>query len=258
MNGRCSMTAPFQALLQRCVSLDLEVDPATATIFAFAAVRDDARSPILTKKRDDLMAALDRLEAELAEVEHLIGHNIIRHDLPHVVAVRPRLAGIIRSPIDTLWLNPLAFPRNPYHHLVKHYHDGRLQAGHVNDPEMDARLVFQVLRNQLAALTQQHADQPDAVAAFHFLTTRMEDTGGFDAVFQEVRGAPAPDPHMASKAISLLLRGRACERRVEQTLNRLSSPQLGWPIAYALSWILVAGGDWSRRPGCGRSSARLH
>ena len=243
LNGRCSMTAPFQALLQRCVSLDLEVDPATATIFAFAAVRDDARSPILTKKRDDLMAALDRLEAELAEVEHLIGHNIIRHDLPHVVAVRPRLAGIIRSPIDTLWLNPLAFPRNPYHHLVKHYHDGRLQAGHVNDPEMDARLVFQVLRNQLAALTQQHADQPDAVAAFHFLTTRMEDTGGFDAVFQEVRGAPAPDPHMASKAISLLLRGRACERRVEQTLNRLSSPQLGWPIAYALSWILVAGGD---------------
>jgi ATP-dependent DNA helicase RecQ len=33
------------------------------------------------------------------------------------------------APIDTLWLNPLAFPRNPYHHLVKHYQDGRLQAG---------------------------------------------------------------------------------------------------------------------------------
>jgi ATP-dependent DNA helicase RecQ len=43
------MTAPFQAFLQRCVSLDLEVDPATATIFAFAAVRDDACSPILAK-----------------------------------------------------------------------------------------------------------------------------------------------------------------------------------------------------------------
>jgi len=37
--------------------------------------------------------------------------------------------------------------------------------------------------------------------------------------------------------------GRACERRLEQTLNRLSNPQLGWPMAYALSWILVAGGD---------------
>ena len=236
------MTEPFQPFLQRCVSVDLEVDPATATIFAFAAVRDDARPPILAKKRD-LMAALDRLEAESAEAEHLLGHNIIRHDLPHLVAVRPKLANIFRSPIDTLWLNPLAFPRNPYHHLVKHYHDGRLQAGHVNDPEMDARLVFQVLRNQLAALKQQNADQLDAVAAFHFLTTRMENPGGFDAVFQEVRGAPAPGPLAAREAIYRLMAGRACERRVEQTLNRLSSPQLGWPMAYALSWILVAGGD---------------
>ena len=194
------MTEPFQPFLQRCVSIDLEVDPATATIFAFAAVRDDARPPILAKKRD-LMAALDRLEAESVEAEYLLGHNIIRHDLPHLVTVRPKLANIFRSPIDTLWLNPLAFPRNPYHHLVKHYHDGRLQAGHVNDPEMDARLVFQVLRNQLAALEQQNADQLDAVAAFHFLTTRMENPGGFDAVFQEVRGAPAPGPLAAREAI---------------------------------------------------------
>ena len=75
------MTEPFQPFLQRCVSVDLEVDPATATIFAFAAVRDDARPPILAKKRD-LMAALDRLEAESAEAEHLLGHSIIRTPPP--------------------------------------------------------------------------------------------------------------------------------------------------------------------------------
>ena len=199
--------------------------------------------PRSSAKRRDLATALDLLEAESAGIDHLLGHNIIRHDLPHLVAVRPGLANITRSPIDTLWLNPLAFPRNPYHHLVKHYHDGRLQAGHVNDPEKDARLVFQVLRNQLAALTQQNADEPDAVAAFHFLTTRMENQGGFDAVFQEVRQAPAPSALAAREAISRLLAERACERRAEQTLKRLSSRQLGWPMAYALSWILVAGGD---------------
>lgn len=239
---RCNMSEPFQALLHRCVSIDLEVDPGTATIFALAAVRDDARSPILAKRRD-LPAALDRLDAELADAAHLIGHNIIRHDLPHIAAVRPRLLRISQSPIDTLWLNPLAFPRNPYHHLVKHYHDGRLQAGHINDPEMDARLVFQVLRNQLVALTQQHMDQPEAVAAYHFLTTRRENSGGFDAVFQAVRMAPAPNLPEAREAISNLLKGRACEKCAEQTLSRLSSPQFGWPMAYALSWILVAGGD---------------
>src|SRR5690606_33656671 len=136
-----------------------------------------------------------------------------------------------------------AFPRNPYHHLVKHHHDGRLQAGHINDPELDARLVFQVLRNQLAALTQQCRDEPDAAAVFHFLTTRMENSSGFDAVFQEVRRAVVPNTPAATEAVLRLLKGRACGRRVEQTLGRLSNPNLGWPMAYALSWILVAGGE---------------
>lgn len=116
------------------------------------------------------MIALDRLEAEATEGVHLLGHNILRHDLPHLFAMRPGLANVLRSPIDTLWLNPLAFPRNPYHHLVKHHHDGRLQAGHVNDPELDARLVFQVLRNQLAALTRcfgRFAELPRPILSRH-------------------------------------------------------------------------------------------
>ena len=87
--------------------------------------------------------ALAAVAALCAGAAHLVGHNILRHDLPHLVANRARLAGLGASLIDTLWLNPLAFPRNPYHHLVKHYQDGRLQVGHVNDPEQDARLALQ-------------------------------------------------------------------------------------------------------------------
>ncbi|WP_234710104.1 RecQ family ATP-dependent DNA helicase [Sinorhizobium medicae] len=40
-----------------------------------------------------------------------------------------------------------------------------------------------------------------------------------------------------------LLNGQACALRMRQTLSRLPSPQLGWPMAYALSWVSVAGGD---------------
>ncbi len=187
--------------------------------------------------------ALDRLETASADVDHLIGHNILRHDLPHLAAARPRLAKLTRSPIDTLWLNPLAFPRNPYHHLVKHYHDGRLQAGHVNDPELDARLVFQVLDNQLAALERLNGEEPDAITAYHYLTTRRDNAGGFDAVFRHVRGAEAPTYAAAREAILRLLSNRACGQRIAEVLERLSNPQLGWATAYALSWILVAGGD---------------
>ncbi|WP_306752428.1 RecQ family ATP-dependent DNA helicase [Paracoccus actinidiae] len=187
--------------------------------------------------------ALDRLETASTDVDHLIGHNILRHDLPHLTAARPRFATLTRSLIDTLWLNPLAFPRNPYHHLVKHYHNGRLQAGHVNDPELDARLVFQVLENQLAALERLNGEEPDAVTAYHYLTTRMENAGGFDAMFRHVRGAETPTHAAAREAILRLLSNRACGQRIAEVLARISGPQLGWPTAYALSWILVAGGD---------------
>ncbi len=74
----------------------------------------------------------------IAGVSHSIGHKFLHHEMEHLIAARPRLAQIMQASIDTLWLNPLAFPRNPYHHLVKHYQDVRLAAGHINDPELDA------------------------------------------------------------------------------------------------------------------------
>ncbi|WP_370160560.1 RecQ family ATP-dependent DNA helicase [Limimaricola soesokkakensis] len=230
------------ALLDRCLSIDLEVNPKTAEVFAFAAVRHDGR-PAIRCAAGQLQAGLDRLEAALDGVIHPIGHNILQHDLPHLAALRPRLSRLMQAPIDTLWLNPLAFPRNPYHHLVKHYRDGKLQAGHVNDPELDARLVFQVLTNQLAAFTELNAETPDALTAYHWLCTRRDMAAGFDAVFREVRGAAVPLKDEAFAAIRRLVDGKVCTKRLEQVLGRLATPELGWPMAYALSWISVAGGD---------------
>lgn len=236
------MNSQSHELLLRCISVDLEVNPASAEIFALAAVHADGRSAVVLR-RPPIESELDRLQQSLTGVEHVVGHNILRHDLPHLLAKRPQMAAVFTAPIDTLWLNPLAFPRNPYHHLVKHYHDGRLEAGHINDPELDARLVFDVLDNQLEALGQQHSRQPEALAAYHYLTTRMDGARGFDAVFREVRGSEAPDQVDARLALTRLLRGRCCLHSLKQLLVGLENPQLGWPTAYALSWILVAGGD---------------
>lgn len=233
------MSHDVTSFLSRCISVDLEVDPKSARLFAFAAVRGERA---VVHKGAALEPALDRLEALCDGAAHLVGHNILRHDLPHLVANRARLAVLGVAPIDTLWLNPLAFPRNPYHHLVKHYQDGRLQVGHVNDPEQDARLALQVLADQIAAFTRLGEEAPDAVLAYHHLTTRGEASPGFDALFQALRG-PAPGEAAAHAAICRLLDGRACNHRLEQTLGRLSDPRNGWPMAYALSWISVAGGD---------------
>lgn len=236
------MEIRHEQILSRCLSIDLEVNPSEAKIFAIAAVRHDDR-PALRSAVRPTEQFLDALEAQIGDVAHPIGHNFLSHDLEHLVAARPALARIMTAPIDTLWLNPLAFPRNPYHHLVKHYHDGRLATGHMNDPELDARLVFEVLANQLDALAELGSDNPDALTAYHYLTTRMENAGGFDAVFGYLRGKDCPGFDEASAAVRRMLEGRACVMRIEQTLGRLSSPRNGWPMAYALSWITVAGGD---------------
>jgi len=241
-NSGFQMPQDQSEILSRCLSIDLEVDPKEARIFAFAAVPEDDGAGIVHQKGDP-NAALGKLDLYCAGFAHVIGHNILRHDLPHLMAVSPRLAKLADGAIDTLWLNPLAFPRNPYHHLVKHYHDGRLQTGHINDPEFDARLVFDVLRNQIDAFVSLNTSSPDTMMAYHWLCCRGPGRDGFDRLFSDVRGASIPTEAEAHRAIQTLLKDAACGAQVEAVLERLRDTELGWPMAYALAWISVSGGD---------------
>ena len=234
------MPGKHGTLLDRCIAVDLEVNPGTDRLFAIAAVRAGAEEAVVCQNRGRLDGALDRLEAAIGDLDHMVGHNILDFDIPHLVARRPRLAKLAERAIDTLWLNPLAFPANPYHHLVKHYQDGRLLAGHVSDPELDARLALEVLENQLEAFA---AIEADALMAYHFLATRMETGGGFDAVFRHLRGAAAPVRDDALAAIGRLLERRACALRAQEEMARLKDPRQCWPMAFALGWISVAGGN---------------
>ncbi|MEY8840372.1 DEAD/DEAH box helicase, partial [Cribrihabitans sp. XS_ASV171] len=220
----------------------MEVDPNKASIFAFAAVPEGDAQGIVHRKGDP-KAALEKLDLYCGNFAHVIGHNILRHDLPHLMAVSPRFAQLAEGPIDTLWLNPLAFPRNPYHHLVKHYRDGRLQSGHVNDPVFDARLVFEVLRNQIDAFVSLNTSSPETMMAYHWLCCRGPGSEGFDRLFSYMRGASIPTEAQAHAAIRALLKDAACSAQVETLLGQLGDTGMGWPMAYALAWISVAGGD---------------
>jgi len=227
-------------LIGKCISIDLEVDPKTNRILQFAAVHAGANRSYVYR-RGDLVEALGRLDDLAADADFLVGHNIIHFDMRHLEAAHGSLQ-LLRMPvIDTLWLNPLAFPRNPYHHLVKHYQDGRLQAGHVNDPELDARLVIEVLGNQIAAFAALQRESPRRLEALHWLTTADGAAPGFDAVFVLPRGRPRPTDEEAQLAICALLEDKACVYQIEDVA--FDAERLGWPLAYALSWISVAGGD---------------
>ncbi len=63
--------------------------------------------------------------------EYLCGHNIVEHDYKYLapfLKANPVL-------IDTLYLSPLLFPKNPYHRLVK---DDKIETEELNNPLSDA------------------------------------------------------------------------------------------------------------------------
>lgn len=91
-----SYSEQHRALLKRCLSIDLEVNPKSARVFAFAAVPFD-QNPSIVSKNGRLEASLDQLEQALDGIEHPIGHNFLQHDMAHLVALRPRLARIMQA-----------------------------------------------------------------------------------------------------------------------------------------------------------------
>ena len=154
--------------LSCCLSVDLEVAVRDRRIRAFAGVRGETgRSFLFPGTGNRLPQALAKLDDLATGADFLLGHNLIDFDLPHLRSVNLELKLLDLPAVDTLRLNPLAFPRNPYHHLVKHYQGGQLKRGRINDPELDARLTLEVFDNQLSSLSASSQRPLDGLALAH-------------------------------------------------------------------------------------------
>ena len=245
----------------RCLSLDLEVGVRDRRIHAFAALRPDTGGRLVYRS-GDIAGALKKLDALAEGAAFLLGHNLIAFDLPHLKAATPELRLLGLPAVDTLRLNPLAFPRNPYHHLVKHYQDGQLRRGRRNNPELDARLTLDLFRDQWRVLERVARETPQLVAAWHWLTTADGNRSGFNTFFSSLRGALRPSDAQAREAIRVRLAEVACRTHMQEILA--DPGRHGWALAYALAWLSVAGGNsvmppWVRHafPQAGRLVRRL-
>ncbi|MYE11283.1 MAG: RecQ family ATP-dependent DNA helicase [Gammaproteobacteria bacterium] len=226
----------------RLLSVDLEVGKRSGRIHALAAVHEDG--DVLTRSRikaRELSEALAELDGFARGAGCLVGHNLTDFDIPHLRAAAPDLE-LLRLPVlDTLRLSPLAFPANPYHRLVKHYQDGAIVRGQVNDPRLDADATLELLADERSAFVE--ADR-DLVLAWHWLATIGADSGGYDRLFAEVRGAPRPADDEARTVIASWLEGKACETRRDEAVGEgIAATAGGWPLAYAIAWLSVAGGN---------------
>lgn len=227
-------------LKPKCLSIDLEVGRQSARIHQLGAIRGDTDNA-LSFPPGTLNEALEKLDSLADTAAFLLGHNLVAFDLPHLRAIDPNLRLLEKPVIDTLRLNPLAFPKNPYHHLVKHYQDGQLLGSRLNDPLLDAELTLGVFIDQVRNLEQAQVDRPDMVLAWHWLTTRDQGVSGLNSFFMKIRAQPQPRDEEARAAIARLLSGQSCQLASEQIIGQ--AEQLGWPLAYALAWISVAGGN---------------
>ncbi|KKZ12043.1 MAG: helicase [Candidatus Synechococcus spongiarum SP3] len=220
----------------RCLSLDLEVDQKTRRILAFGAVRSDTGEGCCG---GGSRAELSRLDTLAEGVDALLGHNLIAFDIPHLAAVMPGLRLLQLPLVDTLRLSPLAFPRNPYHHLVKHYQAGGLQRGQINHPELDARIALELFEDECKDLPRA---APELLSAWHWLSTPKPKgvDRALDVLFSWLRGgAPRPATVEGRQAIGQFLQGRACVNRGREAVN--GAPQSGWGLSYVLAWLSVAG-----------------
>ncbi len=224
--------------LTRCISIDLEVNRKSNAIHALAGVRADTGQCVTSSNADrDPQPALAELD-ELAEgAKFVLGHNLIKFDLPRLREEHPSMRLLQLPAIDTLWLSPLAFPQHPYHRLVKHYKEGGLDRQKPNDPELDARLTLKVFSEQQKQLLE---TPPHLLTAWHWLTTNSDETG-FDLLFETLRRSPRPTVGEARDALRQTLSGRSCRQRLRSTTAGLTEHT--WPLAYALAWISVSGGN---------------
>lgn len=237
-------------IVRQCLALDLEVGISDQRIHHLALVRGDDGSSMV-RKRGQLQAAFDACSSFAAGARFLLGHNLIDFDLPYLRAEAGNLPLLDLPLIDTLYLNPLAFPRNPYHHLVKHYPDAHLVRGTVNDPELDCRLSLQLLADQWQALLIQNTRQPQLLLVWHWLCGRQ--APGFDALFCAVRQQTCPSATEAAQALISLLSDITCSTARNRLLEEW--PQQSWPLAYALAWLSVAGDNSVLAPWVGKRFA---
>lgn len=227
--------------ISQCLAIDLEVGRESGELHHFAAVRGDRLELPLTCPRAKLREGLRELDAMAAGAKFVVGHNLIAFDLPRLRAVAPDLALFSLPAIDTLRLSPLAFPRNPYHRLVKHYKEARLLRTTPNDPELDSRLCLELLVDELAAFQALAEDNPALLTAYHWLCGKRSEDAGFAAIFEAVRRRSCPNDAEGLQVVTTCFGAGVCINGVRTALDFVEHD--AWTLAYALAWISVAGGN---------------
>lgn len=233
------MAGSLAAPRARCLCLDIETARQDRLVLReVGAFRPDLDVRLrVSGKAADLVTRLDAVTEGAAFV---LGHNVVAFDQPALEALHPGLA-LHRLPlIDTLELSPVAFPQNPYHRLVKDY---KLCSTTRNDPVRDAELAYELFLDQSEALQHRMVQHPDEALCLHFLLA-PENGKGVANLFATLRRTLRPTLADTAAAWQRVTAGKVCITGQRQIVEHcLPDPAWHRPLAYALAWLRVAGGN---------------
>lgn len=228
------------ALLRQTLLLDLEVSPQGKLLKAGAVLGDLVETP----DPRDSATVLARLAQKALCV---LGHNLVAHDLARLREWNPGHPLLSLPVIDTLILSPICFPENPYHRLVKDY---KLVQESINDPVADARQAGVLFRDEIHALEGLRQADVSLFQVLHFLLATPgggenpnsdRHAAGMEILFSSLGSVKPTRERVLELARELIKRGGCAAVPVEDT--RLSTPELRLSLAFALTWLRVAGSN---------------
>jgi ATP-dependent DNA helicase RecQ len=265
------MVSPTQP---KSLIFDLEVVPGKANqpdrIFMVGAMRPDTEEELECKVDKDLPAVLEALDRIGQGASFVLGHNVIDHDLSILQEQGAHLALHQLPVIDTLRLSPWSFPQNPYHRLVKDY---KLIRDSLNSPLSDCRSTLTLFNDQHQAFADLNIKHHTELLCYQALLASTPKSY-LGSLFASITGQePSSIPELRNLIPELLRETdptltrtfKVCSTRLNELLEiDLMDGALHWPLAYALAWLRVSGGNsvlapWVRHqfPAVGRLIAEL-
>ncbi|MBF0501702.1 MAG: RecQ family ATP-dependent DNA helicase [Candidatus Riflebacteria bacterium] len=135
----------------KLAAIDFEIHPEKDTLLEIGACLPDGRSFRRTTHSRSPLPDLKNLAEFCRGTEFIIGHNLVFHDLEWLRRHDPKNPLNHLTPVDTLVLAPLAFPRHPYHRLWKGY---KPVENSRNNPVRDSACSLDLLEEQLETLSR--------------------------------------------------------------------------------------------------------
>jgi len=236
--SKTGVAEALQAMLEGALLLDLEVSHGGRILKLGAVLGHQRLVRSGTGSFEVLCHELNRLAAG---ADCVLGHNLVRHDLPVLRERAPELSLFQLPIIDTLVLSPICFPENPYHRLVKNY---KLVRESINDPVADAQQAAALFKDEFQALNGLRHTEPRLFEVLHFLlaTSDVEIdplSNGMALVFRALGAARPARERVLDLCRSLTPQWGCASVRADESLVQTQPSRLA--LAYALAWLRVAG-----------------